>query len=217
MVPLFLSFHEFSTREGGRCRRRQKPATARNHPTPNDGYQACISNANAMEAHQSRPALPRTPFPRVEPWRVALSRSELPSARCSLGPKLARAMLLRSEALPVHRSLALKSGPCAVPPLLCFEPLPMRCYAFPSLRALARASFPSRRLVSVRQIGICAMCEDLGYSSRPQESRAGLQHRLLATALERWVRRQCEEFLTLTLFLLLLVLVVQLHFGHESC
>ena len=32
-------------------------------------------------------------------------------------------MLLRSKALPVHRSLPLKFGPCAVPPFLCSEPL----------------------------------------------------------------------------------------------
>ena len=106
------------------------------------------------------------------PGSCALFRSEPLFARCSLAPKLyprgassfrsfTRAMLLRSEALtarcsfvpkplPVYRSLALKSGPCAVPPFHRSEPLPMRCYAFPSLRALARASFPSRRLVSVR-------------------------------------------------------------------
>ena len=80
-------------------------------------------------------------------------------------------MLLRSEALPVHRSLALKSGPCAVPPFLHSEPFPVRCYAFPSLRALARASFSSRRLVSVRQICACAVCKDLSYLFRLQESR----------------------------------------------
>ena len=168
--------------KGGRCRLRQKPATAQNHPTTNDGYQAFISNANAMKGRPSRPALPRAPFPRVEPWlvrtllfrtpvRALVPRSEALPARCSFDPK--------------HRSLALKSGPCTVPPFLRSEPLPVRCYAFPSLRALARASFSSRGLVSVRQIGVCAMCKDLSYLFRLQESRAGLQHRLLATALER--------------------------------
>ena len=171
---------------GGGCRCRQRPATARNHPTPSDGYQACISNAKAMEAHQCILALPRAPFPRVEPWLVGTLPFRTPF----------RALFPHPEALPaqfsfvpkplsVHRSLALKSGPCAVPPFHRSEPLPVRCYTFLSLRALACASFPSRRLVSVRQIDVCAMCKDLGYLFRLQESRAGLQHRLLATALER--------------------------------
>ena len=175
----------FQLVKGGRCRRRQKPATARDHPTPNDGYQACKSNAKAMEAHQSRPALSRAvPSRRT----LACAHYAVPNSRPRAVPStrsFARAMLLRSKALPVHRSLALKSGPCVVPPFVCSEPLPVRYYGFPSLRALARASFPSRRLVSVRQIGVCAMCKDLGYLSSLQESRAGLQHRLLATALER--------------------------------
>ena len=67
-VP-FLSIN-FQLVKGGRCRLRQTPATARNHPTPSDGYEACISNAKAMEAHQSRPALPHAQFLRVEPWLV---------------------------------------------------------------------------------------------------------------------------------------------------
>ena len=159
------------------------------------------------------------PSPRAVPSRrtLACAYSPVPNPCLRAVPSarsFAGAMLLRSKGLPVHRSLPLRSGPCAVPPFLRSEPLPVRCYAFPPLRALSRASFPSRRLVSVRQKDICAMCEDMGYLSKLQESRAGLQHRLLATALERWVRRRCDEFLTL---FLLLVLVVQLHFHPESC
>ena len=197
VVPFFSM--NFQLVKRGRCRLRQEPAMARNHPTPSDGYQACISNAKAMEGRPSIPAFParrflpcapfppRAPFSRVEPWLVRTLPFQNPC--CTLFPSprsFARAMLIRSEALPVHRSLALKSGPCAVlPPLLRSEPLPVRCDAFLSLRALARASFSSRRLVSVRQIGVCAMCKGLSYLFRLHESRAGLQHRLLATALER--------------------------------
>ena len=159
------------------------------------------------------------PSPRAVPSRptMACAHSPVPNPCPRAVPSarsFARAMLLRSKGLPVHRSLALKSGPCAVPPFLRSEPSPVPRYAFPSIRALARASFPSRRLVSVRQMGVCAMFKDRGSLSRLHESRAGLQHRLLATALERWVRRLREEFLTL---FLLLVSVVQLHFDNESC
>ena len=133
IVPPFLSMN-FQLVEGGRCRLRQKPATARNHPTPNKGYQACISNAKAMEGRPARLAFPArrsfscAPFPRVEHW-LALSRIEPLSARCSFAPKLARAPLVRSEVWPVRCS--------AVPPLrtlahalllrLSFAPRPCPC------------------------------------------------------------------------------------------
>ena len=105
-VP-FLSMN-FQLVKGGGCRLRQKPATARNHPTPNDGYQACISHAKAMEGRPSRPAFParrsfpRAPFPRVEPWLVRT----LPfrTSVCALFP--------RPEALPARCSFVPKPCPC---------------------------------------------------------------------------------------------------------
>ena len=152
---------------------------------------ASLTRRRWKDTHLDQPFQRAVPFPArrslaSNPDLCAHSPVPNPCLRAVPSPRsFARAMLLRSEALPVHRSLALKSDPCAVPPFLRSEPLPVRCYAFPLLRALARASFSSRRLASVRQIGVCAMCKDLGYLFRLQESRAGLQHWLLETALER--------------------------------
>ena len=152
---------------------------------------ASLTRRRWKDTHLDQPFQRAVPFPArrslaSNPDLCAHSPVPNPCPRAAPSPRsFSRAMLLRSEALPVHRSLALTSGPCAVSPFLLSEPLPVRCYASLSLRPLARAFFSSRRLVSVRQIGVCAMCKDLRYSFRLQESRVGLQHRLLATALER--------------------------------
>ena len=139
----FLSMN-FQLVKGRRFRLRQKPATAQNHPAPNDGNQACISNAKAMAGRPSRPALSRAPFPRVEPWLVRTFRSEPLSARCSLAPKLCprdapsfrsltRAPIARSEVWPVRWSAVppLRTFACACALLrLSFAPSPRPCLFF---------------------------------------------------------------------------------------
>ena len=109
----------FQLVEGGRCLLCQKPATARNHPTQNEGYQACISNAKAMEGRPSRPAfparrsVPRVPFPRVEPWLVRTLPFRAPF----------RALLLPSKPVHVRCSLTPHPCPCPAPLLSIVAPL----------------------------------------------------------------------------------------------
>ena len=76
----------FQLVEGGGCLLCQKPATARNHPTQNEEYQACISNAKAMEGRPSRPAFPARRSLAWNPGLCALSRSEPLSARFFFPP-----------------------------------------------------------------------------------------------------------------------------------
>ena len=135
----------FQLVKGGRCRLRQKPATARNHPTPSDGYQACTSNSKAMEGCPSRPAFParrsfpRAPFPRIEPWLVRTLPFRTPvralfpcpeplPAPCSSVPKPCpctdRSLRSLARAL-FRRSSAPNPCPCAVTPSLRSDPVPV--------------------------------------------------------------------------------------------
>ena len=151
IVPLFLSIDFQLVDGGGGGRLRRKPATARKHPIPNEGYQACISNAKAMKGLPSRPAfparrsLPRAPFPRFEPLlvrtlsfrtpvRALFPRSEALPARRTFVPKPCpctdRSIGSLTRAL-CRRSFAPNLCPCAVASFLGSEPLPVRCSLVP--------------------------------------------------------------------------------------
>ena len=128
----------FSSWRAGRCRLRRKPATARHHPTPNKGYQAGISNPNAMEGLPSRPVFQRAvPMPMrrsldLNPCLCELSGSESMSVWFFLYP------MLCPRAAPSFRSLALA-------PIGRSEAWPVRCSAVLLLKTfdgtLLRRSF----------------------------------------------------------------------------
>ena len=246
IVALFFSFDEFSTRWGGSCRLCRKPATTRNYPAPNEGYQACTSIAKAMkDAHvdqllQRAVSVPARSSLTSNTALCALSRSKLLSARRFLAPKrcprdspsfrsLARAPIARSNVWPVHcsavpplRTLARallrcffvpSPCPCAVPSLRVLARAPLLRYTLPRLcflllspcryLALSRRASPLLSLLAPlsRYFSPCLLLvptprlcppnrclghvKDLGYLFRLQESHAGLQRRLLGTALER--------------------------------
>ena len=132
----------------------------------------------------------------------------LKPCQCAAVPSLrilARVLLRHSFAaslcpcaVPSLRTLARAPFPRYVSPRFCFLLLspytslaipccaaPAMCLLVHSLAISRRASFLSRCLVSARKIDICAMCNDLGFLFRLQESRPGLPHRLLAAAIER--------------------------------
>ena len=146
VLQLFLSVSIFrllfNSLMIGRCCLHRSPVTARNNPTPNEGYQARMSTAKAMQVLLSKPALSALfSFPCAVPLRrtLACAHSPVPNscpcAASSLGG-FARSLLRRSETLPVHGSLALKSSRWAVLRSLRPQSLPVRFCAVPSLRTV---------------------------------------------------------------------------------
>ena len=103
IAPLFLSFHEFSTREGGEvppsseaCHGTESPDTKRRVPSLHL-YREGDGRRPSRPVFPAGRSLPRAPFPRVEPWLVRTllfrnpCRTLFPSprvpARCSFVPK----------------------------------------------------------------------------------------------------------------------------------
>ena len=139
IAPLFLSFHEFSTREGGEV----PPSSEACHGTKSPDTKRRVPSLHLYREgdgrRQSRPVFPagrsllRAPFPSP---RAVPSRRTLTYAYSPVPKPLPRAVSLAPKLSPrdAHSFRSLARAPIARS-----EVWPVRCSAVPPLRTLARA------------------------------------------------------------------------------